>query len=102
MMVGYFRADFKGAINHGETPSSCNDEMGVGMDGQFFPSPNRKAPDESLSPAWSGRGGGVRDDGNQTTTGDCPFPHAASLLISGTASSRKSSSFGYCLSAFLA
>ena len=31
-MVGYFRADFKGAINHGETPSSCNDEMGVGMD----------------------------------------------------------------------
>ena len=26
MKVGYFRADFKGAINHGETPSSCNDE----------------------------------------------------------------------------
>ena len=26
MMVGYFRADFKGANNHGETPSSCNDE----------------------------------------------------------------------------
>ena len=25
MMVGYFRADFKGAINHGETPT-CNDE----------------------------------------------------------------------------
>ncbi len=37
MMVGYFRAQFgfqAGAINHGETPSSCNDEMGVGMDGQ--------------------------------------------------------------------
>ena len=34
MMVGYFRADFKGAINLGETPSSCNDEMSVGMDGQ--------------------------------------------------------------------
>ena len=34
MMVGYFRADFKRAINHGETPSSCNDEMGVGIDEQ--------------------------------------------------------------------
>ena len=33
-MTCYFRADFKGAINHGETPSSCNDEMGVRMDGQ--------------------------------------------------------------------
>ena len=58
MMVGYFRADFKRAINHGETPSSCNDEMGVGIHESVFRSPNRKAPDESLSSTWSGRGWG--------------------------------------------